>query len=948
MKQVFLHSFFLLYIIFIPGTGIAQLQVTGSIPANQLAQTLTGDGVQVFNARFTGSPLMTGIFQNLQERSFDIDSGIVLTTGRATTGRGEIGLTSRNSSAAVNLLADNGWGLPGDADLANEIRTNLTDLSDACVLEFDFIPIGDSISFRYVFSSEEYNPSFVCTFNDAFAFFISGPGIAGQQNIALVPGTNTPVTILNVNNVPGVNCNNNRNYYVNNNSNRHFTHDGHTTVLKAVFPVTRCATYHLKLVISDVVDDAYDSGVFLEAKSLTSSNITLAANTKTDPDGAPYLAEGCGSRKLTIRQPKSMTEPVNVVLQYSGTAVNGTDVQLLPAQVTIPAGDTATEVDIIPLSDNIVEGTETLKITALYNCNNNSLVQNDSMEILLRDYDILGLKPDTAAICGSQTVQLIAEAGYTTYQWGNGASLNDATIRDPVGSPIADVTNYLCIAENGSCRAIDSVLVIKKKPVIISQNNTTCGNSSDGAITVSANAGWEYPAAFSLNNTAFTGDSIFNALVKGNYVIRVRDAAGCTDSLPVFIDQKNPDPQISSVAVSAATCSGLPDGIASIILAGGTAPFSLSLDNNSFTVKDSFHLFNGNYTVFVKDAAGCVGLPGNFTIPFVNSLRVNIIADTTICEGQTLLLTTESSAGSYSWVPAAGLDNSSSQNPLSAPVSDTKYILTATKGTCTGYDSVNITVNKAPVPNAGSDINICYNTTTVLNGNGGQTYKWKDPLLLSNDSISSPVTKALIADTYFSLQVTDDKGCSSLTADSVLVTVRPPALISAGNDTIVAVNQPLRLLAIDINNSGFSSFTWSPAEGLSDPFIASPIAINTRESITYTVMAETAEGCNSSASIKVKTYTGPEIYVASAFTPNNDAINNELHVTTAGIKTLRYFTICNRWGQVVFTSSGNNYPVWDGTLKGKLVAPGTYVWIAEAVGYRGNVFQRKGTVMVLY
>ena len=98
----------------------------------------------------------------------------------------------------------------------------------------------------------------------------------------------------------------------------------------------------------------------------------------------------------------------------------------------------------------------------------------------------------------------------------------------------------------------------------------------------------------------------------------------------------------------------------------------------------------------------------------------------------------------------------------------------------------------------------------------------------------------------------------------------------------------------------------------------------------------------------MKTFLGPEIYVASAFTPNNDAINNVLHVTSAGIKTLRYFTIYDRWGKVVFHSSGNNYPVWDGILKGKRVAPGTYVWVAEAVGYRGNAMQRKGTVLVLY
>ena len=944
-----LYSFFIvLFVACLPVYSVAQLTVTGGISAEQLAQTLTGNGVQVFNVQFTGNPAMSGLFYNQGLTDINIDSGIVLTTGRATTGRGQIGLTSRNSAIASDMLADNSWGLAGDADLATEIRTTVTELNDACVLEFDFIPIGDTISFKYVFSSEEYTPQYVCTFNDAFAFFISGPEIAGKQNIAIVPGTNIPVSIKNVNAVPGVTCNNNTAYYVDNTNNQFFTHDGHTTVLRAVFPVTSCQTYHLKLVISDAGDGAYDSGVFLEAKSLTSSNIRLSADTKVDAGGVPYIAEGCGAKKLTIRQPKAMPAPVVVALQYSGTAVNGADVLLMPAQVTIPAGATEIQADISALQDNIDEGIETLKITALYNCNNNSLVQNDSLEIQIRDYDILSLTPDTAALCRGQTVQLIADPGYAIYQWGNGASLSDMSVNNPVANPAADITNYLCIAESGTCRAMDSALVIKKKPVILSQTNVTCSNSNDGSIIAGAGFGWQYPLSFSFNNNPPGADSTFYNLIKGTYTVSITDAAGCTDSLPVIITQKNPDPIISGVSTVAATCSGLPDGIVTAVMQGGTAPLLLSLNNNDFSATDSFHLFSGNYTLYIKDAAGCVGSSKNFIIPFVNELRVTTLEDTFICEGRSVQLRTESSADSFSWFPSSTLNNSSNKEPVAAPVTDTKYIVTAVKGVCTGKDSVIIHINKAPVANAGTDQTICYNSSTTLTGDGGNVYLWQPAAFLNNAAVAAPATNLLTADTWFHLSVTDLKGCSSLTEDSVLVTVRPPALLWAGNDTIIAINQPLQLLAKDINNSGFSNFNWSPSEGLSDPLSVNPVAKLTRDSIIYTVTAATPEGCNSSDNIKIKTYIGPEIYVASAFTPNNDAINNVLHITTAGIKTLRYFTIYNRWGQVVFASSNNNYPVWDGMLKGKRVAAGTYVWVAEAVGYRGNVLQRKGTVTVLY
>jgi gliding motility-associated-like protein len=947
-KIIYTYFLFLITAVCTPAICISQLTVTGSITAEQLAQTLTGTGVQVFNVNFTGNIAMAGTFVNGEARSFDIDSGIVLTTGRATTGRGETGLTSRNAATAFDMLASNGRGLPGDADLANEIRTNITDVNDACVLEFDFIPVGDTISFRYVFSSEEYSPSFVCSFNDAFAFFISGPEIVGLQNMALVPGTSTPVSIINVNNVPGVSCNSNTQYYVNNVTNQYFTHDGHTTILRATFPVKKCETYHLKLVIADVVDDLYDSGVFLEAKSLSSANISLGTNTKTDATGNAYLAEGCGTKKLTIRQPVPLTEPVSVVLQYSGTAINGTDIQLLPAQVTIPAGDTAVQIDLTPVADNINEGIETLKITALYNCNNNSLIKNDSIEIQVRDYDLLNLSPDTAALCNNETVRLIADAGYTTYQWNNSTTLSNAAINNPVANPADDVTTYLCIAETATCRAADSVLVLRKKPAILSQTNVTCSNGTNGNIITSAVTGFQYPVEFAINNNPFGADSNFTMLTKGIYVVKIRDAAGCTDSITVALNQKNPDPQITNLSVSAATCSGLPDGVATIAVTGGAIPLSISLNNSSFAIKDSFNLFAGNYTVYLKDADGCEGLSRNFIIPFENVLRVNTLTDTAVCEGQSVLLTTASDADSYSWQPSQWLDDSRIKNPVASPVSSVTYVVTASKGICTGKDSILITVNKAPAANAGADITICYNSPATLNGSGGISYQWQQPTLLNDQNINNPVTDTLIANTFFSLLLTDAKGCTSLVADSVLVTVSPPALIFPGNDTIVAINQPLQLLAKDINNSGFSTYVWSPVEGLSDPFVANPIAKLTRSNIIYTVTAQTPEGCSSSASLKVKTYAGPEIYVAGAFTPNNDQLNNQLHITTAGIKTLRYFTVYNRWGQIVFSSSNNNYPVWDGILKGKPVPPGTYIWVAEAVAYRGNVIQRKGTITVLY
>ncbi|HMK03911.1 MAG TPA: choice-of-anchor L domain-containing protein, partial [Ferruginibacter sp.] len=174
----------------------AQLQVTNVSSADALVQRLLGQGITVSNVKLTAHPAMTGFFKNLGGNSIGIDSGIVLTNGVAKTDRNKFGVDGDGVATAILTAAHNAWGFPGDADLS-AIVGDIT--NDACVLEFDFVPLGDSIRFNYVFSSEEYTLYSCSQFNDAFAFFISGPGITGLQNIALIPNTNLPVTINNIN-----------------------------------------------------------------------------------------------------------------------------------------------------------------------------------------------------------------------------------------------------------------------------------------------------------------------------------------------------------------------------------------------------------------------------------------------------------------------------------------------------------------------------------------------------------------------------------------------------------------------------------------------------------------------------------------------------------------------------------------------------------------------------
>jgi gliding motility-associated-like protein len=922
----------------------AQLQIVSQSNAQALAQRLVGTGVVISNVNLIAGTGATGFFNNFGGTNIGIDSGIVLTNGMAKSIGANWGLDGNGTVPAQNALADTDLGMPGDGDLAASIGVPRDDTHDATILEFDFVPLGDSIKFNYVFSSEEYTPAWVCSFNDAFAFFISGPGILGLKNIALVPNTNLPVSIFNVNEVPGGGCPNNTIYYVNNLVNTFFTHDGHTLRFTALAQVQPCQTYHLKLVIADVLDHAVDSGVFLEAKSLSSNTISIINNTQTDPQNNSYLVEGCSAGSFKIKRPEADANSLTVSLSYAGTATNGVDMQLLPVSVTIPANQTEVTVNVLPIIDNMPEGIEIIKVYALAGAGCGAGTPTDSTFIQIRDYDTLGIIPDTAIICKNSVIQLIASTGYSVYQWDPNPTLSNTAIRNPFASPTGSATTYYCTATEGACHGRDSSLIILKTLDFISKTEINCKGYSTGEIRVSGGWEWAAPVEYSINNGPYQNDSTFSNLPVGVYTIKIKDATGCIDSLVIPITQLYPDFLITGIPITPASCTGGADGTATINVTGGKNPYLFSLDGINFQPNNVFNLLQGNYTVTVRDNNNCVAAQ-NIFIPLNNIVTLEAGTNPTICEGKSTQLFAQSNANSFSWTPAGSLSNSTIHNPIASPVITTVYYITATTGICSQKDTVTVFVNPAPKANAGPDHTICFGQNVQLTGSGGISYFWYPASFLNDARIASPTAINLSGSITYSLNVIDANGCVSLKRDSVLVTVTRPAIVFAGRDTTLAIGQPLPLFADDVNNIGFIRYEWSPAYGLNDPYIANPTAVLNRDMV-YTVTARNDIGCVSSDDIRIKVYKGPDIYVPNAFTPDGNGVNDILRAIPVGIKDFRYFRIYNRWGTLIFTTN-TSVTGWDGTIKGNRQSAGTYVWMAEGVDYKGNIVQRKGTVTVI-
>jgi len=188
-----------------------------------------------------------------------------------------------------------------------------------------------------------------------------------------------------------------------------------------------------------------------------------------------------------------------------------------------------------------------------------------------------------------------------------------------------------------------------------------------------------------------------------------------------------------------------------------------------------------------------------------------------------------------------------------------------------------------------------------------------------------------------SLAAVTGNGCRA-TASRVL-SIRKVE-VSAGRDTTVAIGQPLQLVA-----SGASTYSWTPATGLNDAAIGNPVA-ELSGNMTYYLTGVTGEGCVGYDTLNVTVYKGPDIYVPSAFSPNADGRNDVFKPVYAGTVELYYFSVYNRWGQLVFTTKEVGKG-WDGKIDGRDQPTGTYVWILRAKDYLGHVVEKKGTVLLL-
>ncbi len=423
---------------------------TAQSPTGLVQNVLLGPGVTVSNISYNGAAVAIGSFDG-SNCNVGLASGIIMTTGTVLAGpNGPHGPNNQENSGLDN-------GTPGFGLLSNIVGNTPT--HNAAILEFDFVPYSDTVSFNYVFGSEEY-PEYVGTaFNDVFAFFISGPGIAGLQNIAKLPN-GTDVTINNVNagiNAPFFVDNGNGSVGPENSSPFYIQYDGFTKVLTASSEVQCGQTYHLVIAIADVQDGIFDSGIFIEANSLSSKipieiSHQMTQNVFNDPD---IMAEGCVSTTVTLtRNPNTLSTPMTIPINISGTATEGVDYSNIPNSITFPVGVQQMQFTIDAFQDGIPEGQESIIITLplIDPCGNPSPID---LTISINDIPPVAVDITGGVVnCPGELVTLTANpSGGSppyTYLWSTGETTQSITVTPTVTTTFTVSVTDDCLNETAS------------------------------------------------------------------------------------------------------------------------------------------------------------------------------------------------------------------------------------------------------------------------------------------------------------------------------------------------------------------------------------------------------------------------------------------------------------------------------------------------------------------
>jgi gliding motility-associated-like protein len=397
----------------------------------------------------------------------------------------------------------------------------------------------------------------------------------------------------------------------------------------------------------------------------------------------------------------------------------------------------------------------------------------------------------------------------------------------------------------------------------LSKSDTVCmGNPLTLTVKLTGMPPWSFSylnpkgVVVTLTNIS-TSPYVFTVKDTGAYhLTAVNDAVGKGEAIcqPVIKAYIGGGGAADLVAVSTVPCG--PQSIQ--IKFKGTGPFDIEYTINGAAQTPVNGITQNPYTLIPSPAAlgtyiltrlkvnGCdIQLKDTVIIDPLNTPKISITGNTSICQGQSTQLTVKSTGGitKCTWSPATGLNAADTSIVKASPAKTTQYVITVTdaKG-CTAKDSVTVIVNPSPIVTVTKDTAICKGEKITLNASGGTSYSWT-PATGLNVTNTASVIASPVTTTQYVVTVTDAKSCT--VKDSVVLTVNPLPVIKVSADTSVCLGEPVTL-----NASGGSTYSWTPATGLNVTTGASVIA-SPAVSTQYVVTGKTVSGCSANDTVNV-------------------------------------------------------------------------------------------------
>ncbi len=311
-----------------------------------------------------------------------------------------------------------------------------------------------------------------------------------------------------------------------------------------------------------------------------------------------------------------------------------------------------------------------------------------------------------------------------------------------------------------------------------------------------------------------------------------------------------------------------------------------------------------------------------------------------ICMGASVSMSV-SGAQSFTWNPFATLSNSVGPSVIASPTVSTTYSIIGsnTSGSVTCSRLVNYSVEVLPLPDlkVSPGVSVCPGANTILTALGGTSYFWR-PFTGLDTVLGPQVIANPTVTTVYTVEAINEVFCRNTATVAIWVKQRP--WVFAGRDTVYSMEE-----FMSISAQGNGTLTWVGGEGILCPDCPQT-KIEPQKDNCYTVEVVNKDGCRAQDQVCIQLTDNYGIYIPNSFTPNRDGLNDVFMVYGTGISSLS-MDIWDRWGMHIF--SAKDYPNnwWDGTFKGTLCKPDTYIYVISYRNVHGKNFSKTGHINIV-